>query len=273
MSGSRVGIIGCGNMGGGLARGMLSRNLFPPYEPLVLHSRSDLKVRPLEVMGARACSSVAELAEQAAYIILAVKPYQIAALIREAAPALTPRHTLVSVAAGVTLAEMRKAAPKGVPVVRVMPNTLVSVGRGQFGLCLDDGLLTDERRRYLRDLFGSLGQVMVLPESRINAFAALAGCGPAYVFQIADAFIEAGVTMGLGRAEASDLVFGLFAGCAEMAAQSGLHPAVLREQVTSPGGQTIAGANHLDRTAVRGHIIDAVLAAMRRGLEMEQENA
>lgn len=270
MSSARVGIIGCGNMGGGLARGMLSRALFGPGNPLLIHTKSQSKCLPLQAMGASACADAQALAADADYIILAVKPYQMMALIRDIAPVLTPGKVLVSVAAGVTLAEMRKAAQAPVPVVRVMPNTLVAIGRGQFGLCLDDALLLDEQKTLLRELFTSLGQVLVLPEDKINTFSALVGCGPAYVFQIADAFIEAGVTMGLPRPEAAELVFGLFSGCAALAVESGLHPAVLREQVTSPGGQTIAGSNHLDRTAVRGHIIDAVLAAMRRGLEMEK---
>ncbi len=272
MNAGRVGIIGCGNMGGGLAKGLLAKTE-PGAFPLYVYSRTSEKVLPLRHMGANACGNAPEVAASAEFIILAVKPYQIAAVIREIAPKLTPDHVLISVAAGLNLAEMRKHAPEHVPVARVMPNTLVTVGRGQFGLCLDDERLAPDQKETLRSLFGVLGQVLILPENRINAFAALAGCGPAYLFQIADAFIEAGVTMGLSRSESTELIFGLFSGCAVMAEQSGLHPAVLREQVTSPGGQTVAGCNHLDRTAVRGHIVDAVLAAMRRGMEMEKENA
>ncbi len=270
---ARIGIIGCGNMGGGLARGILTRALPAGGGALYVYARNIAKASPLEAMGAVVCTDAKELAAFSDYILPAVKPYQMGAIIREIAPALTPQKVLVSMAAGYSLAKMREASGGVCPVARVMPNTLVTVGRGQFGLCLDDEKLGEAHKQDLYGLFSSLGQVLLLPESKINIFSALAGCGPSYIFQIADAFIEAGVTMGLPRPEATGLVFGLFAGCAVLAEESGLHPAVLREQVTSPGGQTIAGSNHLDRTGMRGHIIDAVLSAMRRGQEMEKENS
>ena len=120
-------------------------------------------------------------------------------------------------------------------------------------------------------MFKGLGSVFILPEQKMNAFSAVAGCGPAYVFHMMDAIMEAAVTLGFTRQEANAMTVGLFRGSAQLVKETGQHPAVLHANVTSPGGQTIVGTNHLSRTAVRGHIIDAVLAANERGKAMEQE--
>ena len=167
---------------------------------------------------------------------------------------------LISIAAGVTLEDLREAVRGRCHVVRVMPNTPALVGAGIFGI-QEDPELPEAVFRTVLDLFGLLGSTIVLPEKKFNAFMALVGCGPAYVFHFMDALAEAGVTMGFTRQEALDLVTRLVLGSAKLAALPGSHPAILREQVCSPAGVTIAAINHLDRTAVRGHLIDAVLAA------------
>ena len=167
---------------------------------------------------------------------------------------------VISIAAGVTLHDLRDAVQGRCHVVRVMPNTPALVGAGVFGIQEDPALPKDVFAMIL-DLFGLLGSTIVLPEKKFNAFMALVGCGPAYVFHFMDALAEAGVTMGFTRQEALELVTQLVLGSAKLAALPGSHPAILREQVCSPAGVTIAAVNHLDRTAVRGHLIDAVLAA------------
>ena len=144
-----------------------------------------------------------------------------------------------------------------------MPNTPALVGAGVFGIQEDPALPKDVFAMIL-DLFGLLGSTIVLPEKKFNAFMALVGCGPAYVFHFMDALAEAGVTMGFTRQEALELVTQLVLGSAKLAVLPGSHPAILREQVCSPAGVTIAAVNHLDRTAVRGHLIDAVLAAYEK---------
>ena len=135
------------------------------------------------------------------------------------------------------------------------------LGQGADREFEEDPALPKDVFAMILDLFGLLGSTIVLPEKKFNAFMALVGCGPAYVFHFMDALAEAGVTMGFTRQEALELVTQLVLGSAKLAALPGSHPAILREQVCSPAGVTIAAVNHLDRTAVRGHLIDAVLAA------------
>ena len=189
-----------------------------------------------------------------------MKPYLVGGVLAEALPSLKPETVVISIAAGVTLHDLRDAVQGRCHVVRVMPNTPALVGAGVFGIQEDPALPKDVFAMIL-GLFGLLGSTIVLPEKKFNAFMALVGCGPAYVFHFMDALAEAGVTMGFTRQEALELVTQLVLGSAKLAALPGSHPAILREQVCSPAGVTIAAVNHLDRTAVRGHLIDAVLAA------------
>ena len=278
-----VGIIGCGNMGGAIARGILRNPALRETFPLRVcarseHTRQAMREAWLDAMGvdknladgAAFIVPAPVVAREAEILVLAVKPYQVAGVIRDITPGLTPEKILVSVAAGVSVASLREYCGAICPVVRAMPNTLISVGQGIFGLCCDDPALPDEGREAVSRLFAGLGQVALLPEDKMNAFSALAGCGPAYVFYMTEALIEAGVSLGLSRAASSDIAFSLLRGCAALAEESGQPPAILREQVSSPGGMTIAGLNHLDRSAARGIIIDAILAAAGRGKEMEQ---
>jgi pyrroline-5-carboxylate reductase len=142
------------------------------------------------------------------------------------------------------------------------------VGAGVFGLCFDDSSLVDAQCTLLRSLFQKLGSVHELEESLFDAFTALIGSGPAYVFYFMEGLIESGVTLGLARKEATEMVIRLFQGSVSLVESSDSRIGELREQVCSPAGTTITGVNELDRHAVRRSIIDAVTAAYRRSLEM-----
>ncbi|MEG2139773.1 MAG: pyrroline-5-carboxylate reductase dimerization domain-containing protein, partial [Bilophila sp.] len=179
-------------------------------------------------------------------------------------PHLNAKKTVLSLASGVSIQTLQEAVDGRCPVVRVMPNTPALVGAGVFALCLEDPTLCEETRTAVLDLFTILGSTVVLPEKRFKAFTALVGCGPAYVFHFMDALAEAGVTLGFSRKESLELVTQLVLGSAKLAAVSGKHPALLREDVCSPAGVTIAAINHMDRTALRGHLIDAILTAHER---------
>ncbi len=286
---TRVGILGCGNMGGALAKGVAA---LPAYALHVYDSSGD-RMRDMADLGAAICSSPVHLAASVDLLVLALKPEHMPGALAETAAAFLavpdPGKALVSIAAGVTLEQLERglraglcvpaagessettagAAPEVMPVARVMPNTLLMAGEGLFGLCLP-GFLPPEAAAAVRGLLSALGRVVELPESKMNAFTALAGCGPAYAFYFAESLAEAGVSMGLSRADSLDIAFSLLRGAPALAQKTGLHPSLLREQVTSPGGVTIAATNHLDRAAVRGSIVDAVLAAYARGRDMER---
>jgi pyrroline-5-carboxylate reductase len=269
----RLGILGCGNMGGAFARGVAAQPALAAAFPLLTYDPGEKAAAAMRAIGATVVNSPRELAEGADIILLAVKPYHVGGALAEIAPALSDSKTLVSIAAGVPLDFLRQGVGGACPVARVMPNTLVAVSDGVYALCCDKmGMpLPEDRRQAVRHLLGSLGRVLELDESKMNAFTALAGSGPAYVFHFMDSLAEAGVSVGLTREDSRAIALSLVRGCAALAEQ-GEHPVALREQVSSPGGTTVAALNHLDRTGVRGSLIDAVIAAWRRGQEMEKEN-
>ena len=201
---------------------------------------------------------------------MAVKPYQIEALLAGMAPDFGPDTVVISVAAGISIARLQAAAGGRCPVVRCMPNTPALVGKGVFALCFDGKVPAAGKEDILR-FFSQLGVCLELPEARFTAFSALIGAGPAYVFGMMQGLVQAGVTLGLGRKECRDMVAALFEGSAVMAARSDTPLMELRDQVCSPGGLTIAGVNVLDRAGLSGLLVDAVLAADQRGREMEKE--
>ncbi|HEU6436627.1 MAG TPA: pyrroline-5-carboxylate reductase [Nitratidesulfovibrio sp.] len=268
--GTVLGCIGCGNMGAAILRGLSGRQGLS----LLGYNPTPAKVLALADAGVRAMPDAAALAAQADVVLLGVKPYLVSDVLRAIAPSLTPDKVVVSIASGVSIAAMKAAMADagglGCPVVRVMPNTPAMVGKGVYALCFEDPALDAPRRDLVRGLFEAIGTAIVLPEGKFTAFTAVVGCGPAYVFYFMEAVTEVAVTLGFTRQDATELVKGLFSGSVALAEQSGTHLSVLREQVCSPAGNTIAAMNQLDREAVRGRIMDAVLAAYTRGLEMEK---
>ncbi len=266
-----LGIIGCGNMGGAIAHGILTSESLKNTFAILGYDILDTAREKLEHAGGHWYPTPASLAAASDLVLLAIKPYQVREIIQAIRPSLTKDKTLLSIAAGQPLSALRDALDGACPAVQVMPNTPALIGDGVFGLCFDDPDLAAERKTAIQQLFEALGTVFVLPEDKMNALMAVTGCGPAFVYNLMDAVMEAAVTLGFTRQQASDMVTALFRGSARMVAETGLHPAVLHSQVTSPKGSTIAGTNQLARTGVRGHIIDAVLAAYARGKEMEKE--
>lgn len=262
-----IGCVGCGNMGGAILAGLAASSLDCT---LYGHTRTAARMTPLEAAGVIRLDSAGELARKARYVVMAVKPYQIEALLAGMAPDFGPDTVVISVAAGISIARLQAAVGGRCPVVRCMPNTPALVGKGVFALCFDDKVPAAGKEDILR-FFSQLGVCLELPESRFTAFSALIGAGPAYVFGMMQGLVQAGVTLGLGRKECRDMVAALFEGSAVMAARSDTPLMELRDQVCSPGGLTIAGVNVLDRAGLSGLLVDAVLAADQRGREMEKE--
>lgn len=259
-----VGFIGVGNMGTAIIKGLAAQKIS-------VHG-FDLDAAKLAKLNAEAGltvqTSAADVVKHCRYVLLAVKPQHLAAVLTDIAPLLTADHCLLSIAAGVTQAKLMELSGKRCPVVRIMPNTAALVGAGVFALCFDDALLDDERRDFIRAMHKPLGQVHELPEKMFDAFTSVAGCGPAYVFYVMDAIVEAGVNLGLPRPQATQIVKALFSGSAKLAEEGGLHLAELREMVTSPAGSTIRATMHFDRMAMRGTIVDAVREAYDRNVEL-----
>lgn len=265
-----IGFIGYGNMGRALANGVLGNAALKRRYALAAYETYAPSAEAAREAGIAVMPDALALVAASDIVILAVKPYQVAEVLAAAAPALGPDKLVLSIAAGVTLDFLAAGTAGRCPVARVMPNTLALVGEGFFALCYGEGVQPGLKAAAV-EVLESLGSLVELDESKFNAFTALSGSGPAYVFHFMESLAEAGVSVGLDRETSRAIALSLVRGGAAMAGQTGLHPAVLREQVSSPAGTTIAALNHLDRTGCRGHLIDAVRAADARGKAMEEE--
>jgi len=211
---------------------------------------------------------------QAEIILLAIKPQ---AFIEASAKhkefhrteldKFTPKHKLViSIMAGITLAQLEKSFAES-PVIRAMPNTPAQVGAGITALCAGK-LARSEHLLQAHKIFAAVGEVVEVPESMLNAVTGLSGSGPAYVALMVEAMADGGVAMGLSRAIALQLAIQTLLGTAELIKQTGIHPGQLKDQVSSPGGTTIAGIRQLEKLGVRFALIEAVCAATLRAEEL-----
>jgi pyrroline-5-carboxylate reductase len=205
----------------------------------------------------------------AGIVVLAVKPDQILGVCRDLAPHLDPATLVVSVAAGVSTAGLEQALPDGTVVVRVMPNTPAFVGAGMSVMSAGRHA-TDADLDRVEALLASVGEVLRVPESKQDAVTAVSGSGPAYVFYLVEAMIEAGVQLGLTRDVARRLAVQTAYGAGALMAQSGEHPVVLRENVMSPGGTTAAAIRQLEAHGVRGAVYAALDACATRSAELAQ---
>ena len=207
---------------------------------------------------------------EADLVIVAVKP-QVApvALTPEVVAAMKKSACVLSIMGSVSIQQLHVYAP-GFAVVRTMPNTPLAVGAGMTAICCDEAV-TEAMRADAAAIFSSCGQIEFVDEKAIEAITAISGCGPGYCFVIIDALADAGVRAGLPRALAIKLAAQTMAGSGKLCVESGLHPAQLRDQVTSPGGTTIAGIHALENHGVRGAFYDAVMAVLARSQELQSK--
>ena len=262
---TKVGLLGLGHMGAALAQGWSRESEFE-LRGFDADAERMERLASLGVLGR--VDSAEELVAESEYVVLAVKPQQIREVLEGLAPALGPGHCLISIAAGVTTDSLTSWSGHTCPVVRVMPNMPALVESGVFAVCLEDSALTQAQQEFVRALFQLLGRVHILPESQFDAFTALVGSGPAYVYYLMESLIEAGVSLGFAREKSKDMVQGLLEGSVEMAGQSDSSVTALRESIMSPAGTTGAGVLELERKTVRSAIVDAVMAACRRSSEL-----
>jgi len=264
-----IGLIGGGNMGEALLRGLLAARLVPPGSVLVSEPDRARRERLVRGLRVRAARGNAELARAADVVVLAVKPALVAAVLAEIAPAVSRRTLLVSVAAGVTLDAVAAALGAPARLVRAMPNTPALVGAGATAVAWGPRVSAADRRLVLR-LFGAAGRVAEVPEPLLDAVTGLSGSGPAYVFTVIQALADGGVREGLPRAVALELAAQTVFGAAKMVLETGASPVALRDQVASPGGTTIRGIAVLDERGVAGALMAAVEAAARRSRELSR---
>lgn len=256
-----VAILGAGVMGETLLSGLIRAGRRVD-DLLVGEKRRERATELEERYGVTVVGNV-EAAQKADTLALVVKPQDMSELLAEIAPAVKPGQLVVSLAAGITTAFIESRLPEGVAVVRVMPNTPALVDEGMAAIsrgshCDESHLLEAEA------LMASTGRVLRVPEKQQDAVTAISGSGPAYLFFVVEAMIEAGVHLGLPRATASELVVQTVVGSAKLLRETGEHPVVLRERVTSPGGTTAAAIRELEDHKVRAAFLTALEAARDR---------
>lgn len=263
----RWGFIGSGRMASALVNGMIRAGVATPSQILASDPQAATRNALVKESGIVAHASNASVIEGSDVVVLAVKPQSMAAVLAEIAPRLAPRHLVVSIAAGVSIATMAKALGESSRIVRVMPNTPALLGEGASAFALGSNA-TEADAAAVQRFLDSVGRAVRVPESQLDAVTGLSGSGPAFVYMIIEALSDGGVRAGLPRDVAMTLAAQTVLGAAKMVLETGLHPGTLKDQVTSPGGTTIAGVQTLERAALRGALIDAVDAASRRSAEL-----
>jgi pyrroline-5-carboxylate reductase len=258
-------LFGAGVMGEALLSGLL-RSGRQAGDLLVAERREDRAKELTDRYGIEVVSNI-EAAAEADTVVLVVKPQDMGALLDEIAPHLRDGVLVVSLAAGITTAYLEQRLAPGAAVVRVMPNTPALVDQGMAAVSA--GSHCDETQLLeVEGMLRAVGKVIRVPEKQQDAVTAISGTGPAYVFYVVEAMIESGVHLGLPRATASELVIQTVFGAATMLRDTGEHPTVLRENVTSPAGTTAAAVRKLEEHSVRAAFLVAMEAARDRSHEL-----
>lgn len=264
----RLFFLGAGAMSEAMLQGLSSTDALPTARIAVCNRQS---VARLETLAATygivpSRDKAADIAA-ADLVIIAVKPFDVAQALDEIRGALTPRHLLISVTAGVATATIEARLPVGLPVIRAMPNTSSFVQESATAIA-PGRWATDAHLAIARHLFAAIGTVVAVEEGAMDAVTGLSGSGPAYIYYVAEALLAAGIGVGLPEATSRELLLQTLYGAARMLRETGKGPAELRRQVTSPNGTTMAGIAVLDEAAVHQAIVRAVERATERSREL-----
>ena len=253
--------IGTGNMAGAILRAVCRQT--EPSE-ICIYNRTEKKAQLLaEECGCVVSQSAAAAAANAKYVVVGVKPYDIANVLRELAPTLTEDQIIVSMAAGVTGAEIAAALGKNLRTVRILPNTPCAISKGVM-LIAPCGNVEEEIVQELADLFSGCGLVGFTDETHADAAMGIEGCTPAFAYMFIEALADGAVLTGIKRPDAMKWAAQAVLGAAAMVLQTGKHPGQLKDEVCSPGGTTIEGVKALEEHGFRGAVMDAVVSAWKK---------
>lgn len=260
-----IAILGTGKMGEALLSGLLRAGR-RPSELLVTARREERAELLRDRYGVAAVANV-EAANKASVLVLAVKPQDMGTLLAEIGPHVSAGTLVISMAAGITTSFISGRLPVETPVIRVMSNTPVLVDEAMSVISAGEHA-GEEHLALAEEILRPVGKTVRLPESLQDAATALSGSGPAYFYYLVEAMVDAGILLGMPRAAALELVIQSAVGAAVMLRDSGEHPVLLREAVTSPGGTTIAAIRELEKHGVRAAVLEAIEAARDRGREL-----
>ena len=263
----KIGFIGCGNMGGALARAIRKDG-----RRILLANRTPSKAEALAREIGGAVSDNQEIAASCDLIFLGVKPQMMADMLREISPVLQARSApcvLVTMAAGLSISAILDMVGVNCPILRIMPNTPASIGAGMLLYCAR--CVTSDALEEFLELMDGAGRLDLLPEELIDAGSAVSGCGPAFVYLFVEALADGGVACGLPRDKALLYAAQTVLGSAELVLQSGKHPGALKDAVCSPAGTTIQGVRALEQNGFRSAAMEAVLAAYEKTLSLAKK--
>ncbi len=264
-----IAVIGAGNMGTSLLRGILNAKLASPDRI----TASGIHSARLEKLGSKwkikHTLDNAAAAANAGILLLCVKPYTVGKVLDDIAPVLQKEQLIISIAAGVTIESIQRRIGKDNPVVRAMPNIASTVDEGATAVAFGR-FVNEEHQRIAISIFEAVGEVVVVEEQQLDAVTGLSGSGPAYIYMVIEALVDGGVKMGLPRDVATKLAIQTVLGSAKLVKVSNLHPAILRDQVTTPGGTAINAVHELESHGLRSMLINAVATATRRSKELSE---
>ncbi|HVA66731.1 MAG TPA: pyrroline-5-carboxylate reductase [Elusimicrobiota bacterium] len=265
----KIAVIGAGHMGEALIGGMVAGKLISPKD--IVASRRDAQALASlkNKWGIRASESNAAAAKGADIILLTLKPQAAAGVLGEIAPVVDKDKLVISVMAGITTAAVNKRLKKPNPVVRAMPNTPALVNEAATALCAG-AHAGESDLRAAEAIFKSVGKVEVVPENLLDAVTGLSGSGPVYIYMVIEAMTDGGVKMGIPRAAAARLAAQTVYGAAKLVLETGKHPAILKDEVTTPGGTAIAAIHELESKGLRTVLMDAVVTATKRSKELSE---
>jgi pyrroline-5-carboxylate reductase len=263
----RVAVLGAGKMGGILLQAFLKENLFATDKIRATVGHAERALALSTQWGVDVSTNNLEAVKQSDLILVGVKPFQVPDLIAEIRPALTPAKLLVSFAASVKTRSIEETAGMQIAVVRAMPNTPSALGAGAAALCRGR-FVSDAQMQLAQRLFETVGRTVLVDEKHMDAVTGLSGSGPAYLYIIIEALAEAGVKVGLPRDIATQLAAQTAYGAAKMVLETGYHPALLKDAVTTPAGCTIDGILELEEGGLRVTLIKAVMRATERARQL-----
>ncbi len=267
LSSQRVGFVGVGFMGEAILRGAIAEGGIRPENAWVTDVRADHAEAVAERHGAHVAASIGDLVHEVDWVVFSAKPQNLADILPELSAVMQPGQWVLSIAAGVSTDRLGSGLPDETPVVRVMPNLAASVGEAATAICAG-AHAGDAHTGLAEALFGTVGRTVRVDEKLLDAVTGLSGSGPAFVFLAIEAMADAGVQLGLTFEQSCLLAAQTALGAAKVVQERGEHPAVLKTQVTSPGGTTAAGLQQLEAGSVRAAFAAAVRAAAERSQEL-----
>lgn len=264
-----IGFIGCGNMGKAMVRGFIESEFALPQEIIVSTQRETTRENIKETFGVRVTEKNQEVAKESDILFFAVKPYAYETVMKESRSALKDDALIIGLAAGITIDKMKEYLGQERKIVKIMPNTPVAVSEGVIAVSFSDSLTAEEKSQ-VTELLSVMGKVSVIEEKHMDVITGIAGSSPAYVYMFIEAMADAAVKNGLPRKEAYDISAQAVLGAAKMVLETGIHPGILKDMVTSPGGTTIEAVTVLEEKGLRHAVISAVDACVDKSRKMSK---